>query len=199
MPHTQHLRTLIDAASRTRRAVVVYGRCIPQSGSAITPSSRVIEPYSFFGNAGGPDTIIRCYQVEEGGDPSRAGWRFLVAHKLVAVQPTLTTFNPRLPVCIPKDPSPERAESESEARRAYRDCVWDLLATGEIEAGDLFHIESIKEQHAVTKEDMRAVHASVYYRCLGAAMVDGSVSDDEAEQLAFLHRAMRFLGWALGD
>jgi hypothetical protein len=195
--YSEHVTTLIDMASSSCLAVVFYRKGATRS----TIRPRLVEPYSFV--EGKQDFLINCYQREEAGDCDRCGWRFFMAHKLDAVEPTAVKFRPRRKVTLPSgelhayaEPSPHW---DGEGRKLYRDVVGDALADGELDPGEMFDLHGMRQQHKLTDDDVRFVHASIYHRCLGSVIDDGFVTEQEVEQIRFLHRAMKSLGWCVGD
>lgn len=197
MPHKVHLTSLIDAAANTRLAVIYYRKGV--TGKRCPP--RLVEPYSFA--EGKQDVLIRCFQLEQDGNAELSGWRFFMAHKLHAVEVTNLPFRPRRKVVLPTGEvksfaTPEPAWNH-EGRLLYRDYVGDAIADGELDPGEIFDLEGLKQKHKLTEADIRFVHASIYHRCLGSVLDDAQFSDEEVQEIRFLHRAMRSLGWAVGD
>lgn len=195
--HSEAVQSLIKLAERGMRAVLYYRK----GATRETIRPRVVEPYTF--NVGKQDLLIKCWQLQHGDNAEESGWRFFMAHKIDAVEPTSIKYHPRIKVTLPA------AEVESvfiydpawdhEGRRAYRDYVGDALADGVIDAGERFDIEGIKQKFSLTMDDIRFVHASIYHRCIGAVLDDGFVKDEEVEQIRFLHKMLWQLGWCVGD
>lgn len=197
MQHDIHISTMIECASDSCLAVLFYRKGVTKT--SLKP--RLIEPYSFA--QGKQDLMIKAFQLNRAGDTGESGWRFFMSHKVEAVEKTNVRFKPRRPITLPTGEVTEsygRSEHwEADGRRIYRDFVGDALADGKLDPGEIFDIEGIRQKHRLTDDDIRYVHASVYQRCLGAVLDDGFVTEDEVEQIRFLHRALRCLGWAVGD
>ncbi|MFN7019886.1 MAG: WYL domain-containing protein [Phycisphaerales bacterium] len=184
---------LIDQARRRCLAVIYYRKGV--RGSGLEP--RMIEPYSFVD--GRQDLMIRAYQIEP---VEKTGWRFFMAHKIQDVEPTSIPFRPRRKISLPEATiSAAFAPNHdwTEGRKVYRDLVGDALADGELSPDEVFDITDVKQRFALRDQDIRYVHASIYQRCLGSVLDDGFIDADEVEQIRFLHRAMRALGWCVGD
>lgn len=195
-PHTE---VLVDLAANSCLAVIFYRKGVTKH----TIKPRLIEPYAFV--EGKQDQMVRAYQLEHDGDADQSGWRFFMLHKIDRVEPTQIRFKPRRKITLPtgeideKLSVPSSPHWENEARRAYRDWVGDALADGKLNAEELVALKGFRKEHGLTDEDTRFVHASIYHRCLGSVLDDGFVTQDEIDQIHFLHRAMRALGWAVGD
>lgn len=195
-PHTE---VLVDLAANNCVAVLFYRK--GATSSTIRP--RLIEPYAFVD--GKQDQMVRAYQLDHGGDASESGWRFFMMHKIDRVEPTTMRFKPRRKITLPTGEIDETHSSKpdphwaNEARRAYRDWVGDALADGKLTPEELAALKGFRAEHGLTDDDIRFVHASVYHRCLGSVLDDGFVSQEEIDQIHYLHRAMRALGWAVGD
>lgn len=196
-PHHEHVQTLIDMAGKRFLAVMYYRKGATSNG--LKP--RLVEPYSFAD--GQQDLMIRAYQLEHGGNSEEYGWRFFMAHKIDKVEPTRLPFKARRAISLPKGVIAEASRPtvhwKHDGRRAYRDAVSNALADGTIDAGERFDIEKTRQEYDLAPDDVRFVHASLYHRCLGAVLDDGFMSEAEIEQIDFLHRAMRSLGWFVGD
>lgn len=197
MANSPHVDVLVDLAAKSTLAVLYYRK----SASGRDAKPRLVEPYSF--SEGREDLLIRCYQLEHDGDAGESGWRFFMAHKIQHVEATRIPFRPRRKISLPTGEVTRTAEPnphwQHEGRREYRDRVSDALADGRLRADEIFDLEEIKSRHKLTPDDVRFVHASLYHRCLGSILEDGSVSEDELEQIRFLHSSMRYLGWCVGD
>ena len=193
-----HIQKLVDLSKDSRLAVLYYRKGV--TSKKLQP--RLIEPYCFAD--GKQDLMIRAFQLQEGSDTGKAGWRFFMQHKIESVEPTTIQFTPRRKVTLPSGAVTETAAPRSEhweqpGRREYRDLVGDALADGELDPGEMFDLIGIKQRFKLGLEDIRFVHASVYQRCLETVLDDGFLAEDELDQIRFLHRAMRSLGWAVGD
>lgn len=188
---------MIDMASKTCVAVIYYRKGVTNA----TAPPRLVEPYSFAD--GKQDLMIRCYQLEKDGDGGESGWRFFMSHKLERVEPTTIQFRPRRKITLPTgEVNVVAAQSphwELDGRRVYRDLVVEALADGSLNARELFDLEHVKQTYRLTADDIRYVHASVYHRCLGSVLEDGFFAAEEGDQIRFLHRAMKALGWSVGE
>lgn len=199
MAISPHVEVLMDLAANECLAVMYYQK--GTSKGALKP--RLIEPYAFVD--GKQDQMVRAFQLQHGDDAGEAGWRFFMLHRIDRVEPTTMRFKPRRRVTLPTgqlDPLSKRSEQvhwDNAARRAYRDWVGDALADGKLNAEELIALKGFHKEHGLSEEDIRFVHASIYHRCLGSVLDDGFVTQEEIDQIHFLHRAMRALGWAVGD
>ena len=197
VPHSEHVRTLIDMSIRSCCAVVLYRK----GATRATIRPRLVEPYSFV--SGKQDTMIKCWQLEHGGDAEESGWRFFMAHKIDDVQPTSLSFRPKITPTLEHGEAAEVFDQsphwQSEGRKFYRDLVGDALADGELSEEERADIADLVSKYRLTHEDTRYVHASIYHRCLGSVLDDGMIAAVELDQIRYLHRTMKSLGWAVGD
>lgn len=196
---TAAVQLLVESATKQRLASLWYRKGPTDAAIPV----RLIEPYSFV--EGEQDLMIRCYQVEQHGcTPEKGcGWRFFMAHKIVEVKVTDRAFKPRRKITLPTGEVTELncagSPNWEEGRRAYRDLVGDALADGVLDAGEVAQAAECRRRFKLRDEDVRYVHASIYHRCLGAVLGDGFVSQDEIDQVRYLHRSMHALGWCVGD
>ncbi len=195
--HSEHVETLIRCADQNVLAVLHYRKGV--TSASIRP--RLVEPYAF--REGAQDLMIKCYQLEHDGDGAESGWRFFMSHKIDRAEPTTIRFRPRRKITITSGEVSEASKKneswDSEGRRLYRDLVGDAMADGFVAPAELLAIEQLREKYKLTDEDIRFVHATVYHRCLGAVTQDGFLADEEVDQIRFLHRVMKALGWSVGD
>lgn len=187
----QHVRLLVNLARDNRCADIWY-----RKGATREPlHPRTIEPYTWV--EGKQDLMIRAYQVEP-----EPGWRFFMCHKIEEARDAGSAFKPRRAVHLPDgviSESYKPTPNWTEGRKAYRDLVGDALADGKIDAAEREEIGRVRRVYNLTPDDVRYVHAALYHRCLGAIIDDGWITDDEQEQIRYLHRTMTALGWAVGD
>jgi hypothetical protein len=192
-----HIDTLVEMASKNCLAVMYYRKGVTRDKLP----ARLVEPYSF--TEGRQDLMIRCYQVQKDQDADDAGWRFFMAHKIDHVEPTRLAFKPRRRVVLPTGVVTEATSHNphwaTDGRRVYRDLVGDALADGTLDEGERYDLEGVRQKYKLTADDVRFVHASVYHRCLGCVIDDGFLTEHEMDQIRFLHRAMRQLGWSIGE
>lgn len=186
-----HAQLIVDLASANRCVEIWY-----RKGATSEPiHPRTIEPYTWV--EGKQDLMIRAYQVEP-----EPGWRFFMVHKIEAARDAGSRFKPRRAVNLPTGIISESytpTPNWTEGRRQYRDLVGDAMADGKLDAAERVELARLRLAYELTADDTRYVHASIYHRCLGAIIDDGWITDDEQEQIRYLHRVMTALGWAVGD
>lgn len=186
-----HAQLIVDLASANRCVEIWY-----RKGATSEPiHPRTIEPYTWV--EGKQDLMIRAYQVEP-----EPGWRFFMVHKIEAARDAGSAFKPRRAVHLPTGIISESyipTPNWTEGRRLYRDLVGDAMADGKLDAAERAEIARVHRAYELTAADTRYVHASIYHRCLGAIIDDGWITDDEQDQIRYLHRVMTALGWAVGD
>lgn len=183
------LDVLIEVAGQCHCAAITYRKGATNKDLP----RRIIEPYSF--TDGKQDVMVKAFQLEP-----EAGWRFFMIHKLEDVRDTGRPFKLRARVTLPDatvEHRYDRDEAWSQGRKWYRNLVSDALADGVVTKDELRSIESFRAAHRLTADDVRFVHASLFHRCLGAVIEDGTVDDEERAQLRFLHKVLSTLGWSV--
>jgi predicted DNA-binding transcriptional regulator YafY len=180
------------ALGEDHRAVRVHYR------SRLTPTQllgRVIEPYNL--TQGKEDVLVRAYQLEP-----EEGWRYFMAHKIDRVEDAGRTFEPRREVTLAQDSrlifEPPRAGTPwTDAMRRYRDLVVDALAEGLVGKPMFDEIHDFAASSGLTDEQVRYVHASLFYRLLGAILRDGTVAEPQLAEIRHVQRVLKGLGWAV--
>ncbi len=192
-----HVEVLIDCAANSRLAVLYYKK----TASAKQLQPRLIEPYNFA--YGKEDLMIRCFQLQHGEDSGEAGWRYFMAHKVERTEPTSILFKPRRKITLPTGEAYDKIESDPNwvkpGRKEYRDLLSDVLSVGRVTPFEVHLLSAAKDEHDLSIEDVRFIHASMYHRCLECILKDGDVSDSEVQEIKFLHESLRTLGWSPGD
>lgn len=188
---TPAVQTLAELGSRRRLAELYYRK---GSSSKKLPR-RLVEPYNF--TQGSQDVMVRCYQIEP-----EEGWRFFMLHKIDRVADAGAIFNPRRTVRLDTgeiDLTFQERPYWTPELQGYRDLVSDALADGKVTKEERLEIETYAMNNGISLQQLRFVHASIFYRCLGAILDDGQVDADERVQLRFLNRVLRALGWSVTD
>lgn len=186
-----HLEQLTDLAERHRCATLHYG-------SRLTPSitrPRVVEPYNL--TQGKEDVMVRCYQLYP-----VEGWRYFMVHKIRDVADAGVQFIPRRDVTLPTDETitfggPRRDAPWTEGMLQYRDAVSDALADGIVRKEEFDEVRAVARQVGLTQEQIRYVHASLFHRCLGAVLRDGTVGEGQLAELRLVQRVLHGLGWGV--
>jgi hypothetical protein len=189
--HADQLNALTALALANRCAEIHYrSRLAPERTRA-----RIVEPYAL--TQGREDAMVRCYQIA----PDE-GWRFFMLHKIDSVHDTGLSFQPRQPITLAIDAAatfgtPALREPWTEAMRRYRDLVSDAIADGIISRRTFEQIREYAEAVELSEEQVRYVHASLFYRCLGAILRDGTVGAPQLAELRLVQRVLTGLGWGV--
>lgn len=184
-----HLEQLTDLAERHHCATLHYR-------SRLTPSvtrPRIVEPYNL--TQGKEDIMVRCYQLYP-----VEGWRYFMVHKIDDVRDAGVEFTPRRDVTLPTDElitfGGARDDAPwTEAMLEYRDAVSDALADGIVRKEEFDAVKEIGR--GLTDEQIRYVHASLFHRCLGAILRDGTVGESQLAEIRLVQRVLSGLGWGV--
>lgn len=189
--HADQLNTLTALALAHRCAHIHYrSRLAPEH-----TEPRVVEPYAL--TQGKEDAMVRCYQLQP-----EEGWRFFMLHKIDAVHDAGLAFAPRQEITLATDAAaqfgaPALREPWTEDMRRYRDLVSDAIADGLVSKTTFDQIRDFAATASLSEEQIRFVHASLFYRCLGAILRDGTVGTPQLAELRLVQRILTGLGWGV--
>lgn len=189
--HADQLNTLTALALAHRCAELRYrSRLAPER-----TLPRIVEPYAL--TQGKEDAMVRCYQIEP-----EEGWRFFMLHKIDSVRDAGIPFEPRQEITIAADAAatfgaPVARDPWTENMLRYRDLVSDAIADGLVSRATFDQIRDDAASANLTDEQIRYVHASLFYRCLGAILRDGTVGPAQLAELRLVQRVLSGLGWGV--
>tara|TARA_R110002072_G_scaffold136826_7_gene279382 strand:+ start:58 stop:633 length:576 start_codon:yes stop_codon:yes gene_type:complete len=191
MEQSQVVGVLIECAESNQLCEMYYRKSVARGATL----PRLVEPYHFV--TGKQDTLVRCYQ-----QMPEEGWRTFMLHKIESVQPTDFEYAPRKNQTLSTaevqhqyQPSPHWTEP----RKLYRDMICDALADGTVDALEFVEINQLVTDFNLANEDIRFIHASLFSRALEAIVSDGFVTEEEEQEIRFLHRVFKRLGWTIGS
>tara|TARA_R110000744_G_C19186865_1_gene543412 strand:- start:214 stop:789 length:576 start_codon:yes stop_codon:yes gene_type:complete len=191
MEQSQVIGVLIECAESNQLCEMFYRKSVAREATL----PRLVEPYHFV--TGKQDTLVRCYQ-----QMPEEGWRTFMLHKIESVQPTDFEYDPRRKQSLSTAEVKHSYQPSSfwtEPRKLYRDMICDALADGTVDALEFIEIKQLIQEFNLKIEDIRFVHASLFSRALEAIISDGFVSDEEEQEIRFLHRVFKKLGWSIGS
>jgi hypothetical protein len=81
--------------------------------------------------------------------------------------------------------------------RRYRDLVSDAIADGLVSKAAFDQIRDYAASANLTEEQVRFVHASLFYRCLGAVLRGGTVGPAQLAEIRLVQRILTGLGWGV--
>lgn len=166
--------------------------------SRLTPTQlfdRVVEPYNL--TQGKEDVLLRAYQRQP-----EEGWRYFMLHKIDRVEDAGMDFQPRRDITLASDSrqifeAPRAGSPWTDEMRRYRDLVADALAEGLVNKPMFDEIHELAASTGLTEEQIRYVHASLFYRLLGAILRDGTVAEPQLAEIRHVQRVLKGLGWAV--
>ncbi len=185
------IQALSELAHASKLASITYAKSGSQSGE------RIVEAYNFtYPSQPGAELLLRCYQRGSG-----EGWRFFAVRHISDVQDAGETFVPRVQVTLNSvevDPSRHEGglKGPKSPRDAYRELVTAAMADQIISAEEFRSIRDFVRDSSLSESDVRFVHASVFYDCLGAILADAEVDETEIIQIRFVSAVLGQLGWS---
>lgn len=192
--HAAQLNTLTALALAHRCALIHYRSRLAHERT----EARTVEPYAL--TQGKEDAMVRCFQLGP-----EEGWRFFMLHKIDRVADAGATFVPRQEITIATDAAAEFGgpalrplrDPWTDEMRRYRDLVSDAIADGLVSKATFEQIKEFGSGTGMTEEQVRFVHASLFYRCLGAILRDGTVEREQLAELRLVQRVLTGLGWGV--
>lgn len=187
------LQELAVVAAECRVAIITY-----QKPSETAPRRRWVEPYAI--NEEFSDLMVRCYQLGSEPPGAEEGWRTFRLDRLTKVERGERTFTPRRTVrlaeeiaAVKKIEKP-KLPPEAELQEKYYAFLRDTINAGHMT--DAKAIEAIDKRQGLRIERVRAAHAHVFRAAIDAVMLDGEVSDFEADFLTRVRAFLVVVAWA---
>src|SRR5687768_14179809 len=114
-------------------------------------------------------------------------------HKIDRAEDAGSDFQPRRDVTLAADSrlifEPPRAGSPwTDEMRRYRDLVADALAEGLVPKEVFDEIHDFAAASGLSEEQVRYVHANLFYRLLGAILRDGTVAEPQLAEIRHVQR-----------
>lgn len=98
-----------------------------------------------------------------------------------------------------KSRQPSVADESLTRIRRYWSTLKPMLSDLQIDAEELQEAKQVRSGLAMTKEEIRSVHARLFAAAIVQFADDNFVDDDEVRKLQRLHKCLRVLGWAPGQ
>ncbi|MFA6636727.1 MAG: WYL domain-containing protein [Candidatus Omnitrophota bacterium] len=182
---------LTELAVKHHVVSLVYQKSL----SDLTPSPRLIEPYSL--SQGKQDIMLRAYQLAP-----EEGWRFFMLHKIIGISDNGTSFKPRKKVTIQTGeitPTFHPYESWTDAVQKYRNMVLSFLSDRVITEGEKKKLQKFVEEENLQISEIRGVHLSIFSECLQHVLRDGIVDDGEAREIELLNNCLTSCGYGINS